>query len=384
MLDALGFSSPSASTTSVKRKASDEHRGRPKRARYDAEAYRNAPYRADDSACFVDDKYLATGSKTKTKSPVQKTAPKEVAEADLPELSTEESDGRIAPQASPPTSRKVTAAPKVRDFAAKPVEGSFATATSSKHSSAVPEAKPFANTIAPRPILTAKKPKLVTTTPIPKPARVTLSPGAEELKWNDTMSSSEKWSSNPNKRALELTLGVKFPRRKILYSLKEPEYVCRDAEIRDGLWSIMDLLERFSKEFFAFEVQVGSTVRLPENFFKQFSADSAKVIGCVASGGPAGVQGWHDLFIDAQKRRAVAMAVVGNVLVEQVFGHLFFGGTDDQIEHITGLQDVFKDEDGKLDLFFDVYRDYTDITSRFRPQHALRNIPALRAQSRQD
>ncbi|KAF1914319.1 hypothetical protein BDU57DRAFT_500560 [Ampelomyces quisqualis] len=160
------------------------------------------------------------------------------------------------------------------------------------------------------------------------------------------MSPSDKRTIAPNKRTLELALSAKTPKRAILHDFQEPEYACRDVEIRDGIWSIMDLMEGFSEEFFAFEVHVGSIGRLPESFFKQFSVDSAKVIGCVASGGPAGVQGWHDLFFDEQKRRAVAMAVVGNVLVEQVFGHLFFGGTEEQIKHMTELQDDFKDEDG--------------------------------------
>lgn len=337
VLDALGFSSLPAPTTSPKRKASDEHRGRTKRARYDAEAYRNAPYgSSDDSACHVNDKYLPTGSKTKTKTPSVKPT------ANLPDISEEESDGPIVPEKARKASQTFTPKPQTGSFTVKsPVPNG-----ANKRSIATPKTK---GTTPLKPITSPPKPKSTTTESLPKRTRVTLSPGAEALNWSNIMSPSAKWSSSPSKRALELALPttINDAKRAILKELQEPEYTCRYVEIRDGLWAIMDSLEQFSAESFTFDVDVNATGRLSETFFKQFSAESAKVIGCVASGGPAGVQGWHDLFVDGTKRRAVVMAVVGNVLVEQVFGHLLFGGTTDQVTLVNGLQQEFRDEDGK-------------------------------------
>ncbi|KAH8728458.1 hypothetical protein GQ44DRAFT_647100 [Phaeosphaeriaceae sp. PMI808] len=107
----------------------------------------------------------------------------------------------------------------------------------------------------------------------------------------------------------------------------------------------MDQIERLTKTSFAFEV-VPSGTTLPQRFFKQFSAETVKVIGCLASGGPGGVQGWHDLFLDVPKRQALVCAIISNVLVEQVFQHIFFGGIAKHVKNLTMLQEQHCNEDG--------------------------------------
>jgi hypothetical protein len=128
---------------------------------------------------------------------------------------------------------------------------------------------------------------------------------------------------------------------------QEPEYALRDVEVRDGVWHVQDMLEHLCNEFFAFEVPAQYT-RLPQVFFEQFSAESARVVACVASGGPEGEVGWHSLFMDVGKRKAVVAAIMGNVLVEQVFQHMFFGGTKGNVEEILNLQVEHRDADGML------------------------------------
>jgi hypothetical protein len=115
-------------------------------------------------------------------------------------------------------------------------------------------------------------------------------------------------------------------------------------EIRDAMWDVTDLMESFVEDHFGFVLEG----KLMPAFFKRFSLETAKVIGCVASGGPGGVAGWHALFIDPVKRKALVMGIMGNVLVEQVFQHIFFGGQERDVKEMTELQKEHKDEDGKF------------------------------------
>jgi hypothetical protein len=154
-------------------------------------------------------------------------------------------------------------------------------------------------------------------------------------------------STQPNKHASDVATSTRNSKRAILGDIQDPEYALCDVEIRDGLWHLMNLMDRLAQRYFAFDVhQHNSTI--PESFFNQISPETAKIIGCVASVGPGGVQGWHNLFLDEQKRRALVMAIVGNVLVEQVFRHIFFGGIAKHIRRLTELQKEHKNEDGKF------------------------------------
>ena len=126
----------------------------------------------------------------------------------------------------------------------------------------------------------------------------------------------------------------------------------RDVEISEGFEELKNLMAEFSELHFGFEVKDGGSLEgkllgLAPGFYKQFGEETAKVIGCVASGGPGGVQGWHDLFIERVKRMALVTAIVGNVLVEQVFQHLFFGGAERYVADLVEMQKKDAEEDGK-------------------------------------
>ncbi|KAF1946784.1 hypothetical protein EJ02DRAFT_491686, partial [Clathrospora elynae] len=148
----------------------------------------------------------------------------------------------------------------------------------------------------------------------------------------------EKWEKRPNIFAREL----KSDKKKIREYTKEPEYSLSDIEICHGLWLVMSQMGDLARDFLMTEKLVVPHV----SFCKSLSHETAKVIGCVASGGPSGVGGWHNLFMDGEKRRALVCAIIGNVLVEQVFQHIFFGGEANDIQTIIYLQTEHQNEDG--------------------------------------
>lgn len=166
--------------------------------------------------------------------------------------------------------------------------------------------------------------------------------------WEE-FTTQQKWQVKPNLRAREL-VAENLGRAKVAIEeeIEEPEYALRHAEIRDDLWQIMDQMERFAQEFFRFQFSPGKDGAVSNEWYQSLTPQTAKIIGCVASGGPAGVHGWHDLFINEQKRRALVCGIIGNVLVEQVFQHMFFGGRATNIQAVFALQEKHRNEDGKL------------------------------------
>lgn len=138
----------------------------------------------------------------------------------------------------------------------------------------------------------------------------------------------------------------------------EPEYAFRDVEIRDGLWWVMDLIERFARKYFKDEVikegvkKEVCTIKSTDltNIFRLMKPETVKVIGCVASGGPGGEEGWQALFTSDQKRRALINAIVGNVLTEQVFQHACFGSGADTQTALKQREKELKSVDGKVSL----------------------------------
>lgn len=167
----------------------------------------------------------------------------------------------------------------------------------------------------------------------------------------DSTRSKAQWLSKPNTRARQVLEEHGINSTELLKDVQEPEYACRDAEIRDGVWKMMDQIEVFAKEHFSFKIKYKTRLRAT---FKSMQKETVKIIGCVASGGPAGASGWEDLFLDNNKRQALVCAIIGNVLVEQVFQHLFFGGTEEQIKEVAALQVEHRNDDGKFPLHITV------------------------------
>ncbi|KAH6853055.1 hypothetical protein BKA58DRAFT_450402 [Alternaria rosae] len=135
---------------------------------------------------------------------------------------------------------------------------------------------------------------------------------------NAIITPEQKCSTKPNLRARELSSNPKSIRAE---SPSEPEYAFRDAEIRDGLCHLTTSIEDFSKEHFPSGAHTSFTfkdkngdVMMHNKFFKSLTLETAKLINCVASGGPSGLWGWHNLFVDIEKLQALVCGVIGNVL----------------------------------------------------------------------
>lgn len=153
-----------------------------------------------------------------------------------------------------------------------------------------------------------------------------------------------EWTTQPNPLArLIIREHPDDPLKHVMKAVGEPEYVIRDAEIRDAVWQIMDKMEIFAKDFFDFEFR--DERRLTQAFASMDPA-TVKIIGYVASGGPGGEEGWRELFYNRFKRRALVCAIIGNVLVEQVFKHPCFGCTSQTRNRLNKVQKELKDTDG--------------------------------------
>jgi hypothetical protein len=83
------------------------------------------------------------------------------------------------------------------------------------------------------------------------------------------------------------------------------------------------------------------------SFYSGLSPDTARVIACVASGGPGGVSGWHDVFVNREKMQALVCGIIGNVVSEQVLQHGFFGGTEEGVQQVREVEKDMRDSDGE-------------------------------------
>ncbi|KAJ4292716.1 hypothetical protein N0V90_009379 [Kalmusia sp. IMI 367209] len=154
---------------------------------------------------------------------------------------------------------------------------------------------------------------------------------------------ADEWENDPNRLANHIAATRNLPLNSVQLETQEPLYAIRDVEIRDIVWQLRDQMERLADEFFNFNFRDKKALT---NAFKKLDPATVLIIGCVASGGPGGEEGWRELFYDTQKRRALVCAIIGNVLVEQIFKHPLIGGTSGVLKQLEKIQDKLKDEDG--------------------------------------
>jgi hypothetical protein len=160
-----------------------------------------------------------------------------------------------------------------------------------------------------------------------------------------TPTSATTWSKQPNSHARTLLAAHGNNTKALLRSLQEPLYAVRDAEIRDALREMASQIQDFAQQHFNFQVTDEAQLR---SVLPILPRETVKIIGFVASGGPVGAKGWEELFLDSQKRQALVCAIVGNVLVEQVLQHLFFGGEKVQLKQMERVQDKLRHDDGEF------------------------------------
>jgi hypothetical protein len=189
------------------------------------------------------------------------------------------------------------------------------------------------------------------TTPVPAPTTPDVDEYEDETPWDHEPNSQARKvlaSVNGDVRKARRFIQMDFQRNGLI---PEPEYALREAEIRDGLWQVMDKMEQFTKKYFDFtgfnDVPKNRTI-LHERFLKHLQPETIRVIGFVASGGPGGDDGWRELFFNRQKRRALICAIIGNVVTEQVYQHAFFGGQDREMRQLEEIQIEHHNDDGTL------------------------------------
>lgn len=201
------------------------------------------------------------------------------------------------------------------------------------------------------------EPTAGTSNPKPEPAVKPYSPKVPTHQTSAIPKSTlpeAQWAAKLNTRAREILKENLYSPAAILDDLQEPEYACRDIDIRDGVWKMMDQIKAFAEKHFSFKL---TDKKCPRAAIESMPRETVKIIGCVASGGPAGASGWEDLFIDSDKRQALVCAIVGNVVLEQVFQHMFFGGTEEQIKEVSAIQYTHRKHDGKFPLHLVAKRD---------------------------
>jgi hypothetical protein len=359
-LDTLGFGPGSSQPKPQKCKHSEDEHGRTKvrrqgeaaslkAQRQSESAYPKTPTKKRDSGVVVDKPSELNVAESDGGDKPRRTSRENTLPIQTEALEPQFMDEAIETDANPP----IASPPDVQPFLAK-------------------SSRVFTKSQAPM-----NKANTLSKPVSPKAKTVTLDPViGYDTDWKQGIATEQEWAMRPDKRALELALGSKNPKRSIMHEVQEPEYVLRDTEIRDGLWQLMDSMERLDEEFL--DYGTGFKFRMPTSFFEKFSAETVKVISRVASGGPGGVQGWHDLFLDNHNRRALSMAIIGNVLVEQVFQHLFFGGSVRHVQKLTMLQAEYRHEDGKSPIPPVVPKSIILTRNhRLRPQQTLRNHPPL-------
>ena len=215
----------------------------------------------------------------------------------------------------------------------------LSTQTPSRTTPQTPNTTPLPHTQTKRPGPQANVPKKPSPLSQSHPAPSTDTPMA-----NPTDPATRGSGSSKTAHAVHARFGRGQARSRMRWLTRDdPHYAMTDAEMRDSLWQMMDLMDDFARAYFGFPTSEES---VPAQAFAGMGLETAKVIGCVASAGPGGVAGWHALFTEKGQRQALVCAVLGNVLVEQVFGHVLFGGEGACIEELGRMQERLRDEDG--------------------------------------
>jgi hypothetical protein len=338
-LDAIGFGfKPPPPSSRRKRRTTSDGRRRSKAQRYSPNAYRSAPYGSSpgpSSAVYRRESKLDK----ETPSRIVPTATKLVAYSDDDENASSTGSGLPAGFVDDEEAFRSVV----------PREDSDAFEGVQRNDSLMTPPPPSAR-------------ESISSSRVPPVRKVTSSPAntsVEDIvqaiaspKKKSITHKTEKdpWLTHPNTRARDIVaatqseLVIGDAASAIQAAVAEPEYTLRDIEIRDQISHLRVLVHSFAKHFFSFALPPDTI--LTNHFFSTFTPETAKIIGCVASGGPGGEDGWKEMFSEAKKRRALVCAIVGNVVVEQVWQHLFFGGIKKHVKSVAELQERFKDEDG--------------------------------------
>lgn len=76
-------------------------------------------------------------------------------------------------------------------------------------------------------------------------------------------------------------------------------------------------------------------------------AETISYVGCLAFGGPDGIDSWKQLLQSSGTHKAVIFGMIARALKEHVFGALWFGATPQQERELNKIQEDLLDKDGK-------------------------------------
>lgn len=72
-----------------------------------------------------------------------------------------------------------------------------------------------------------------------------------------------------------------------------------------------------------------------------------RYIGCIAIGGKKGEKGWNALLTQKESRTALVIGIIGRLLEEHVFSALYFGGSEELVEHLSKMEQDQVNDEGK-------------------------------------
>ncbi|KAF2450560.1 hypothetical protein P171DRAFT_479643 [Karstenula rhodostoma CBS 690.94] len=129
--------------------------------------------------------------------------------------------------------------------------------------------------------------------------------------------------------------------------LQEPVYAIRDVEVRDMMWQVQDGIEEVAAFFqgtlpLVWGKEKSKTLT---RIYPDRDPSTSRVLKGVVGMGWEDEEEWHDIFAGDEKRRALVCGIIGNVLIEQVFKHPFFGGDKPTIDTLFRIQRELRDED---------------------------------------
>ncbi|KAI9658262.1 MAG: hypothetical protein M1821_002395 [Bathelium mastoideum] len=113
-----------------------------------------------------------------------------------------------------------------------------------------------------------------------------------------------------------------------------------------------DLIKSFITKWYSFDRRAtlhgrSLTDQRPLEILRRESSTELKcLITCHASGGPARVSGWDDLFKDKDGREAILYGIIMKALEEHIFGELLFGCDTEQKTHLEHQEANLAEDDG--------------------------------------
>lgn len=122
----------------------------------------------------------------------------------------------------------------------------------------------------------------------------------------------------------------------------------RDREVCRRIHDLRALILRFAREFANTPLQSyirpqGLTSRLCRN---AENTHLIRYIGCLADGGPNGVEDWDNLLAGSETMTALLAGIISAALREHIFSALWLGGTSEQIEELEMLEHRQRVNDG--------------------------------------